>query len=92
MEVIVEENFYKKCKKFPRHAQEKANEVISLLQLFLKVRLEKLMTMLMEIEEVTPEKLTKRERNHLERTSRYLREGRTDKFMSLEEFQQSLGL
>lgn len=34
MEVIVDENFCKKCNKLPRPTQEKAYEVISLLQLF----------------------------------------------------------
>lgn len=54
--------------------------------------LERVMGMLMEVEEVSPENLTKRDRAHLERTSRYLREGRSNKFVTLEEFQKRLGL
>lgn len=56
------------------------------------VMLEKMVTILIEIEEVSPANLTKKERSHLERTSRCLREGRADKFMNLEEFQRRLGL
>jgi hypothetical protein len=54
--------------------------------------LEKVVTSLIEIEEVSPKNLTKEERRRLERTLSYIREGRHDKFMSLSEFERKLNL
>jgi len=54
--------------------------------------LEKVVTSLIEIEEVSPKNLSKEERKHLERTLSYIREGRYDKFMSLDEFEKRLNL
>lgn len=54
--------------------------------------LEKVVTSLIEIEEVSPKNLSKEERRHLERTLSYIRSGRTDKFMSLDEFERKLNL
>ncbi len=54
--------------------------------------LERIVTSLIEIEEVSPKNLTKEERRHLERTLSCIREGRNDKFMSLDEFERKLNL
>lgn len=54
------------------------------------VVLEKVVTSLIEIEEVSPENLPKEERRHLERTLSHIREGRHGKFMSLDEFERKL--
>ena len=57
-----------------------------------KARMEKVVTSLIEIEEVSPKNLTKEERGHLKRTLSYMRKGRHDKFMSLDEFERRLNL
>ncbi|MCX6821594.1 MAG: hypothetical protein NTW30_02325 [Candidatus Aenigmarchaeota archaeon] len=54
--------------------------------------LEKVVTSLVEIEEFSPKNLSRQEKRHLERTLRYIREGRHDKFMGLDEFERKLNL
>jgi DNA invertase Pin-like site-specific DNA recombinase len=56
------------------------------------VMLEKIVTSLIEIEEVSSKNLTKKERKELERTLKYVKEGRADKFMSLEELRRRVSL
>lgn len=70
--------------------QKLAEEVNKLKQRV--IMLEKIVTNQIEIEELSEEDLTKEERKELERTLRYIKEGRTDKFLSLEELKRRLRL
>jgi hypothetical protein len=56
------------------------------------IMLEKIVISLIEIEEVSSKDLTRKERKELERTLKYAREGRADKFMSLEELRRRISL
>ena len=54
--------------------------------------LEKIVTGLIEMEELSSKDLTKKERKELERTLKYINKGRTDKFMTLGELRTRLKL
>lgn len=56
------------------------------------VVLEKIVTGLIEIEEVSLKNLTKEEKKQLEKTLKYMSKGESEKFMSLEDLGKKLGL